>query len=104
LRRSLGREATSVPLLAIAAIVLDMGVTANLILSQRILFSLGSEARSRPKGVFIAVLFLGGAAGSAVSSVAFAKGGWPLTAAMGGAFALIAFGFYLTEPRLFRRG
>jgi predicted MFS family arabinose efflux permease len=83
--------------------VLDMGVTANLVLSQRILFALGSEARSRLNGMFIAAFFLGGAAGSAVSSLAFVKGGWPLTTATGFAFALAAFAFYLTEPHLFRK-
>ncbi len=98
-----GGAAGSVALLAVAAVVLDMGVTANLVLSQRILFALGSEARSRLNGLFIAAFFLGGAVGSALSSLAFAKGGWPLTSATGLAFALAAFGYYLTEPHLFRK-
>jgi predicted MFS family arabinose efflux permease len=98
-----GGAAGSVVLLAIAAVVLDMGVTANLVLSQRILFALGSEARSRLNGLFIAAFFLGGAVGSAASSLAFAQGGWPLTSATGLAFALAALAFYLTEPHLFRK-
>ncbi len=99
----IGGAARSATLLAIAAIVLDMGVTANLVLSQRILFALGSEARSRLNGIFIAAFFLGGAAGSAVSSLAFAWGGWPLTSAVGFAFAFAALCLYFTEPRLFRK-
>ena len=100
----IGGEVGSVALLACAAIVLDMGVTANLVVSQRVLFSLGSEARSRLNGIFIAAFFLGGAIGSALSSLAYAKGGWPLTSATGLAFALAAFVSYLTEPHLFRGG
>jgi predicted MFS family arabinose efflux permease len=99
----MGGAAGSTALLAIAAVVLDMGATANLVLSQRILFALGSEARSRLNGIFIAAFFLGGAAGSAVSSLAFVSGGWPLTTATGFAFALAAFAFYLTDPHLFRK-
>ena len=100
----IGGAVGSAPLLAIAGVVLDMGATANLVLSQRILFALGSEARSRLNGIFIAAFFLGGAAGSAVSSLTLARGGWPLTTATGFAFALAAFAYYLTEPQLFRKG
>jgi MFS family permease len=99
----IGGAVGSAPLLATAGVVLDMGATANLVLSQRILFVLGSEARSRLNATFIAAFFLGGAVGSAVSSFTFAKGGWPLTTATGFAFALAAFAFYLTEPHLFRK-
>ncbi len=100
----IGGEIHSVALLAVAAVVLDMGVSANLVLSQRAIFSLGDAARSRLNGLFIASFFLGGAIGSAVSSLAFVEGGWPLTSAAGGAFALLSFACYLTEPHLFRRG
>lgn len=96
-------EMASVALLAAAAIVLDMGVSANLVLSQRAIFSLGDQARSRLNGIFIAAFFMGGAIGSAVSSLAFAQGGWPLASLTGIAFALVAFVCYLTEPHLFRR-
>jgi len=100
----IGGALGSAPLLAIAGVVLDMGATANLVLSQRILFALGSEARSRLNGIFIAAFFLGGAVGSAVSSFTFARGGWPLTTATGFAFAFAALVYYLTEPQQFRKG
>ncbi|VTZ27655.1 Uncharacterized MFS-type transporter YdeR [Methylocella tundrae] len=96
-------EMASIALLAAAAIVLDMGVSAHLVLSQRAIFSLGDQARSRLNGIFIAAFFMGGAIGSAVSSLAFAKGGWPLASLTGIAFALVSFACYLTEPHLFRR-
>jgi predicted MFS family arabinose efflux permease len=100
----IGGALGSAPLLAVAGVVLDMGATANLVLSQRILFALGSEARSRLNGIFIAAFFLGGAVGSAVSSFIFATAGWPLTTATGFAFAFAALVYYLTEPQLFRKG
>lgn len=38
-----------------------MGVSANLVLSQRLIFSLSPEIRSRLNGLFMAIFFLGGA-------------------------------------------
>ncbi|MEJ0096638.1 MAG: MFS transporter [Methylocella sp.] len=92
-----GGATGSVALLVIAAIVLDMGASANLVLSQRAIFALGNEARSRLNGIFMATFFIGGAIGSALSTLALAKGGWPLASATGMGFALLAFLYYLTE-------
>ena len=84
-------------LLVVAAIMLDFGVTAHLVLSQRAIFSLDAEYRSRLNGLFMAFFFCGGAAGSALGGWTYAAGGWSLTAATGLALPLIAFGCYLTE-------
>ena len=48
-----------IAVLVIAAILLDMGVSANLVLSQRLIFSLSPEIRSRLNGLFMAIFFLG---------------------------------------------
>ncbi|XVK84836.1 MFS transporter [Bacillus stercoris] len=53
-----------ITVLVAAAILLDMGVSANLVLSQRAIFSLAPEIRSRLNGLFMAIFFLGGAIGS----------------------------------------
>jgi len=95
----LGLDPTRGGLAALVAmgIVLDFGVTANLVLGQRAIFMLGDEARSRLNGLYMATFFAGGAACSALGGWAYAKGGWSLTGWVGLALPLLAFIFYLTE-------
>ena len=81
-------------LLVAAAILLDAGVTMHVVLSQRELFALGAEVRSRLNGLFMATFFMGGAAGSAVGGWAFARGGWPLASWIGLALPVIALACY----------
>ena len=63
-------------LLAVAAIVLDAAVAANLVLGQRALFALGAEIRSRLNGLYFALFFAGGALGSALGGWVYAQYGW----------------------------
>ncbi|RUS45118.1 MFS transporter [Cohnella sp. AR92] len=86
-------------LLVVAAIVLDMGVSANLVLSQRAIFSLGDEVRSRLNGLFMAIFFAGGAVGSALGGWAFAAGGWEAALWIGIALPAAALIFYSAEKR-----
>lgn len=79
-----------IAVLVIAAILLDMGVSANLVLSQRLIFSLSPEIRSRLNGLFMAIFFLGGAVGSFI-------GGWNLTLWIGIAFPTIALLYFARE-------
>jgi len=90
-------KAMGVIALTATAILLDFGVTANLVLGQRAIFMLGAEARSRLNGLYMATFFAGGAACSALGGWAFAEGGWSLTTWVGLALPLTAFLFYLTE-------
>jgi len=83
--------------LTATAILLDFGVTANLVLGQRAIFMLGDEARSRLNGLYMATFFAGGATCSALGGWAYAQGGWSLTMWVGLALPLLAFVFYLTE-------
>jgi hypothetical protein len=80
-----------------AAILLDFGMTANLTLGQRAIFVLGAEFRSRLNGLYIAAFFAGGAAGSSLGGWAYSVGGWRFASAAGCAFAVLAFGLFLTE-------
>jgi predicted MFS family arabinose efflux permease len=96
----IGGTTGSITLLVIAAIVLDMAVQANLVLSQRAIFALGDEARSRLNGIFMATFFMGGAIGSALSTLTLANGGWPLASSTGIGITLVAFLYYLTELSL----
>ncbi len=78
-------------------ILLDLGVQANMVLGQRAIFSLGAEARGRLNGIYMALFFLGGALGSALASLAFARGGWTLVSWIGLAFPVAALLGFATE-------
>jgi len=88
---------TSVGWLVFAAIFLDMGVSINLISSQRAIFALGAETRSRFNGLFMAFFFGGGAVGSALAGYTFATGGWMLTCWTGFVFGAAALAYFATE-------
>ncbi|WP_110954430.1 MFS transporter [Anaerosinus massiliensis] len=87
----------SLTMFVIAAITLDMSVSGNLVLSQRIIYSLGSEIRGRVNGVFMAVFFVGGAVGSALGGWAYAYGSWQLASMIGIGFPIVALLYYFTE-------
>ena len=91
--------------LILAAILLDFGVSATLVTSQRIIFSLDPDQRSRANGVFMATFFAGGAIGSAVGAWAYVQAGWSITALVGLALPVIGLVVHVTErarpdPRL----
>ena len=86
--------------LVIAAILLDAGITANLVLGQRAIFGLNPEFRSRLNGLYIATIFIGGAAGSSLGAWSYARGGWELTSAVGFLMPALAFVYFvISEPR-----
>ncbi|MET0964527.1 MAG: MFS transporter [Noviherbaspirillum sp.] len=86
-------------LLTLAAIVLDFGVTANLITGQRAIFALGTEYRSRLNGLYMASFFLGGAVSSALGAWAYAHGGWTLACWAGLALPAVALVTFASESR-----
>lgn len=88
---------TSLAFLVVAAILLDAGVTANLVLGQRAIFSLRAKYRSRLNGLYIATIFIGGALGSYFGAWAYSRGGWELTALVGLLFPVVALVYYGTE-------
>jgi predicted MFS family arabinose efflux permease len=89
----------AIGLLTAAAILLDFGATTNLVCSQRAIFAISAEHRSRLNGLFMAIFFLGGAAGSAIGGWAYATGGWTMTAWIGFCFPAFAFLLLFTEGR-----
>ncbi len=90
-------SAISLVVLVLAAILLDAGITANLVLGQRAIFSLRAKYRSRLNGLYIATIFIGGAIGSSAGAWAFARGGWLLTSWVGFLFPLSALIYFGTE-------
>lgn len=92
-----GAALHSVPLLAAAGVLLDAGVQSNLVFSQRTIYAMAPAIRSRLNGIFMALFFLGGAAGSAIASILFLHAGWNGICSIGALLALAAIGFYATE-------
>jgi predicted MFS family arabinose efflux permease len=87
----------SLILFVTAAIAIDFGVQANVVLGYRALFVLGADSRSRINGLYMATFFLAGALGSAVGAWAYVTGGWLLAAAIGGTLPLCALIYLATE-------
>jgi predicted MFS family arabinose efflux permease len=69
--------------LIVGVIVLDLGQQALQIANQTRIFSLVKEARSRVNSIYMIVFFLGGATGSALSTVAWARWQWNGVCALG---------------------
>lgn len=89
----------SLAALVFSAILLDAGITANLVLGQRAIFSLKPEFRSRLNGLYVAMIFVGGATGSTLGAWAYARGGWDLTSLVGFAMPALALLYFLTEKK-----
>ena len=85
--------------LVLAGITVDLGVSANLVLSQRAIYALGAEFRGRLNGLFMAIFFFGGAVGSALGGWAYARGGWEAASLTGLALPVLALLMYATEFR-----
>ncbi|AHV96058.1 MFS transporter [Paenibacillus sabinae] len=94
-----GNSAVSLALLLLAAIVLDMGVSGNLVLGQRAIYSLGSESRGRLNGLFMAIFFVGGALGSFLGGWSYAYGGWSSAALLGLLMPVLALLYFFTEHK-----
>jgi predicted MFS family arabinose efflux permease len=89
----------SLGLLVVAAVLLDFGASANLVLGQRVIFALNPQSISRLNGLFMAMFYLGGAAGSAIGGWSYAHGGWGLSSAIGIALAVAALLYFATERK-----
>ncbi|MNC59335.1 hypothetical protein D3C75_1091370 [compost metagenome] len=86
-------------LFCIAAIILDMAVSGNLVLGQQAIYALGDDIRGRVNGMFMAIFFGGGALGSALGGWAYASGGWVTASIIGLSLPILAFIYYLTEKK-----
>ncbi len=90
----------SIVLIALAAILIDMAVQATLILGQHTIYALDPGARARLNSAFIALFFVGGAAGSQLGSTVYHAGGWAAVTVLGAALPLAALVYWAFErPR-----
>ncbi|MEW6372884.1 MAG: MFS transporter [Pseudomonadota bacterium] len=84
-------------LLVLAAIVIDMGVAANMVLGQRTIFALAAEVRGRLNGIYFSLFFVGGAVGSAAGSWVYAQYGWHAALLLGMALPGAALLYWVSE-------
>lgn len=78
---------SSLPALVAGAIVLTVGQQALLNSNQNVLYALAPELRNRLNSAFMTAFFLGGAAGSALTAVAWDRAGWIGVGVAGGVLA-----------------
>lgn len=90
---------TSLVALVAGIVVLDLGVQALHISNQSAVYALHPEARSRLTTAYMVAYFLGGAMGSAATSVIYASSGWLGVCALGTATAVIALGVWIVTER-----
>lgn len=96
---ALGAWLHSVLILAFAGIALDTAVQTNLVISQRTIYILAPELRSRMNGIFMASFFLAAAAGSAMTGPLLTKTGWGGLCAVGALLPLLALIYFASERR-----
>jgi predicted MFS family arabinose efflux permease len=71
-----GFGAHSVVLLAVAGVLLDLGVQCHQVMSQQVIYVLRPEARARINTVYMGTVFIGGAISSAAAGVLHDAYGW----------------------------
>ena len=80
--------------------LIDIGLSTNLVLSQRELLAQRSAASNRLNGLFRLIFFGSGALASAIAGAAYATGGWAYVCAIQLAFLAGGASVYLSTTRL----
>lgn len=102
-----GATGTSLGLafLVAAAILIDFGMAATMVLGQRVIFSLRPEIRGRLNGLYMTAFFLSGAVFAGLGAWTYAVGGWGLAMLVAGILPAVALaGLALLEGRTARAG
>ncbi|MGW2024244.1 MFS transporter [Streptomyces decoyicus] len=94
--------AWSLASLVAGVIVLDLAAQAVHISNQNLVYAIRPEARNRLNSAYMTSYFVGGAAGSALTSVVWGVAGWGGVCVLGAALALMVVGLWLID-RLRRR-
>jgi|HubBroStandDraft_1064217.scaffolds.fasta_scaffold16605_2 predicted MFS family arabinose efflux permease len=101
---------TTIAVLVVGIVVLDIGAQGLHITNQGEIYRLHPEARSRLTAAYMVIYFIGGGVGSAVSGLVYAHVGWGGVCVVGEIFAALSFCLWLftlahppvsrTPPRL----
>lgn len=91
--------AGSVVAFVVTALLIDAAVQLNQITSQKIIFAISEDARSRINSIYLTSMFVIGASGSLIGSASFETGGWLLTARLGAGIGALSLGVLLVCDR-----
>ena len=91
------RGTTGLLALVVLTVVVDAAVQTNQVVSQRVIFAVPSRIRGRVNGIYMTVLFAGGALGSLLGTASYQWGGWGATVALGVLMGVAALVFLWTE-------
>lgn len=80
----------SIILIIFSRISIDIGVSGNLLLGQKVIFGLNPEIRNRLNGLYMTIFFLGGAFGSWIGSYSYYQINSKVALLIGAALPLIA--------------
>jgi predicted MFS family arabinose efflux permease len=75
--------------LAIGVVLLDVGMQANHLANQTVIFGLTPALRNRINAIYMVVFFIGGAAGTAVGALAWELGRWNGVCVAGASFSVV---------------
>src|SRR5215467_5045461 len=84
------RPTLSLGLLAVAALMLDLGVIGDQTLGRRAVNLACPQASGRMNGLYTGLFFVGGAVGSALGGIAWVEAGWTLVCVVGIGFVALA--------------
>jgi predicted MFS family arabinose efflux permease len=80
---------SSLVVLAISGVLLDLAVQTHQVLSQKEIYELRADARARINTVFMTTIFVGGAVASAASGALYDAGGWTGVTLLGAALPAV---------------
>ncbi len=87
--------ASSLVAFVLTALLIDAAVQLNQVTSQKIIFEISTDARSRINSIYLTSMFVVGASGSVIGSASYEAGGWFLTATLGAVIGAISFAVFL---------